>query len=323
MARLDREPPRLGGQSSSIEALLAKVGRAALAPASVLIVGETGSGKDVVARLLHALGPRAARPFVAINCGAVARDVAESQLFGHEKGSFTGAVAQHIGFFEAARGGTLFLDEIADAPPELQVKLLRVLESGTITRVGGTEPIPVDVRVIAATHHDPAAAVRDGRFREDLFYRIAAVPLHVPPLRRREGDAEQLARELVAHLNARHGTAKRLSAQALRVLNTHSWPGNVRELRNVVERGFILADEQIELHPPALAPAAAASVRDNVMTLQVGATLAQSQQHFIAASLQYFDGNKPRTAKSLGISLKTLYNRLALMRDDDGKSPPG
>lgn len=154
MARLDREPPRLGGQSSSIEALLAKVGRAALAPASVLIVGETGSGKDVVARLLHALGPRAARPFVAINCGAVARDVAESQLFGHEKGSFTGAVAQHIGFFEAARGGTLFLDEIADAPPELQVKLLRVLESGTITRVGGTEPIPVDVRVIAATHHD-------------------------------------------------------------------------------------------------------------------------------------------------------------------------
>ncbi|UVS97718.1 sigma-54 interaction domain-containing protein [Burkholderia glumae] len=322
MALPDSQPPRLAGQSSSIEALLAKVSRAALTQASVLIVGETGSGKDMVARLLHALGPRAAQPFVAINCGAVARDVAESQLFGHEKGSFTGAVAQHIGFFEAARGGTLFLDEIADAPPELQVKLLRVLESGTILRVGGTEPIPVDVRVIAATHHDPAAAVRDGRFREDLFYRIATVPLHVPPLRQREGDAELLARELVAQLNTRHGTAKRLSAQALRVLNTHSWPGNVRELRNVVERGFILADEQIELHPPALAPAAA-SVRDNVMTLQVGATLAQSQQHFIAASLQYFDGNKPRAAKSLGISLKTLYNRLALMRDDDPKPPAG
>ncbi|WP_186017976.1 sigma-54 interaction domain-containing protein [Burkholderia gladioli] len=313
MSNTDRDVPRLAGESPAITALLGRIRVAARSQASVLVVGETGSGKDVVARLLHALGPRAAMPFVAVNCGAIPHDIAESQLFGHEKGSFTGAVTQHIGYFETARGGTLFLDEVADMPLELQVKLLRVLETGTILRVGGSEAIPVDVRIVAATHRDPAQAVRTGRFREDLFYRLAIVPLHVPPLRQRDSDAETLAQALVEQLNARHGTSKRLSAQALKVLHTHSWPGNVRELRNVVERGFILADQQIELHPATRVPAAASSVRANVMTLRIGSTLAQSQQNFIAEALRYFKGNKPRAAESLGISLKTLYNRLALM----------
>ncbi|CAG9219225.1 sigma-54 interaction domain-containing protein [Burkholderia gladioli] len=316
MSNTDRDVPRLAGESPAITALLGRIRVAARSQASVLVVGETGSGKDVVARLLHALGPRAAMPFVAVNCGAIPHDIAESQLFGHEKGSFTGAVTQHIGYFETARGGTLFLDEVADMPLELQVKLLRVLETGTILRVGGSEAIPVDVRIVAATHRDPAQAVRTGRFREDLFYRLAIVPLHVPPLRQRDSDAETLAQALVEQLNARHGTSKRLSAQALKVLHTHSWPGNVRELRNVVERGFILADQQIELHPATRVPAAASSVRANVMTLRIGSTLAQSQQNFIAEALRYFNGNKPRAAESLGISLKTLYNRLALMEPD-------
>lgn len=313
------EPPRLIGQSDAIHALLEKVKKAAVAPVSVLILGETGSGKDMVARLLHSLSPRASLPFIAINCGAIPGDVAESQLFGHEKGSFTGAVAQHTGFFETASSGTLFLDEIADAPAELQVKLLRVLETGTIMRVGGTDPIPVDVRVIAATHHNVALAVKEGRLREDLFYRLAALPLTVPPLRHRDGDAELIARQFVAELNARHGTSKGLSPQAIRVLATHRWPGNVRELRNVVERGFILADGQIELHPtPVGTPNGIVPTIDGTkLALRVGATLAESQQHFIAAVLKHHKGNKPLAAKSLGVSLKTLYNRLAAMRDPD------
>ncbi|WP_322025130.1 sigma-54 dependent transcriptional regulator [Burkholderia sp. BCC1977] len=321
MPRPDNRGERLLGSSRSIQTLLRKVAKVATTHASVLIVGESGAGKDIVARLLHNMSTRRRGPFVPVNCGAIPPDIAESQLFGHEKGSFTGATSQNIGFFEAARGGTLFLDEIAEMPAELQVKLLRTLESNTITRVGGNEPVPVDVRIIAATHHDPVAAVREGRLREDLFYRIAGIALHVPALRQRDKDVGDIAQALVDRLNARNCTHKRLSSQALKALLAYSWPGNVRELRNVVERAFILADEQIELYlPRRLLPRD--EVRKNEMTLYFGTKLLQAQQRFIVASLQHFNGDKPRTAKALGISLKTLYNRLALIPEHEHERDP-
>jgi len=313
---------RLSGRSRSIQTLLTKVSRVAATRISVLIVGESGAGKDIVARLLHDLSPRRRGPFVPVNCGAIPPDIAESQLFGHEKGSFTGAIAQHVGMFEAARGGTLFLDEIAEMPAELQVKLLRTLESNTIIRVGGHEPIPLDVRIVAATHHDPVEAVRSGRLREDLFYRIAPVALHVPALRQREDDVDDIALQIVERLNARHRTRKRLSMQAMKALRAYSWPGNVRELRNTLERAFILADEQIDLQlPRRLLPRD--DVRHNAMTLHFGTTLAHTQQRFIVASLRHFNGDKPRTAKALGISLKTLYNRLALLPEHERNAANG
>ncbi|KVD80607.1 Fis family transcriptional regulator [Burkholderia sp. ABCPW 14] len=307
---------RLHGNSCLIQALLQKVEKVAATRASVLIVGESGVGKDIVARLLHDMSPRHHGPFVPVNCGAIPHDIAESQLFGHEKGSFTGAAAQHIGFFEAARGGTIFLDEIAEMPRDLQVKLLRALESNSIMRVGGSEPIALDVRIVAATHHNPAEAVQEGRFREDLFYRLAVFALRVPALRYREDDIESIAQALVDALNTRHGTRKRLSGQALKTLRAYSWPGNVRELRNAIERAYILSDEQIDLLT-VKRPPPRGDVRKNAMSLPLGATLAHSQQRFIAASLEHFNGDKPRTAKALGISLKTLYNRLALMREHE------
>ncbi|WP_175850082.1 sigma-54 interaction domain-containing protein [Burkholderia cepacia] len=313
---------RLSGRSRSIQTLLMKVSRVAATRISVLIVGESGAGKDIVARLLHDLSPRRRGPFVPVNCGAIPPDIAESQLFGHEKGSFTGAIAQHVGMFEAARGGTLFLDEIAEMPAELQVKLLRTLESNTIIRVGGHEPIPLDVRIVAAAHHDPVEAVRSGRLREDLFYRIAPVALHVPALRQREDDVDDIALQIVERLNARHRTRKRLSMQARKALRAYSWPGNVRELRNALERAFILADEQIDLQlPRRLLPRD--DVRHNAMTLHFGTTLAHTQQRFIVASLRHFNGDKPRTAKALGISLKTLYNRLALLPEHERNAVNG
>ncbi|MBU9545614.1 sigma-54 dependent transcriptional regulator [Burkholderia multivorans] len=316
MSKSDDDGTRLFGRSRSIQTLMLKVSRVATTRASVLIVGESGAGKDIVARLLHDMSPRRRGPFVPVNCGAIPADIAESQLFGHEKGSFTGAVAQHIGMFEAARGGTLFLDEIAEMPLELQVKLLRTLESNTIMRVGGHEAIPIDVRIVAATHHDPVEAVRSGRLREDLFYRIAMVALHVPALRQREDDVGEIAMQIVERLNTRHRTRKRLSAQAMKALRAYTWPGNVRELRNAVERAFILADEQIDLQLPRRQPPRE-EVRHNAMTLHIGTTLAHTQQRFIVASLRHFNGDKPRTAKALGISLKTLYNRLALLPEHE------
>ncbi|HDR9158848.1 sigma-54 interaction domain-containing protein [Burkholderia vietnamiensis] len=322
MSKSDDDGTRLFGRSQTIQDLLHKISRVAATRVSVLVVGESGAGKDIVARLIHDMSPRRRGPFVPVNCGAIPKDLAESHLFGHEKGSFTGAVAQHVGMFEAARGGTLFLDEIAEMPAELQVKLLRTLETNTIIRVGGHEPIPLDVRIVAATHHDPVDAVRSGRLREDLFYRIATIALHVPALRQREDDVGDIAVQIIDRLNARHRTRKRLSMQAMKALRAYTWPGNVRELRNALERAFILADEQIELQLPRRQPPRE-EVRHNAMTLHIGATLAHTQQRFIVASLRHFNGDKPRTAKALGISLKTLYNRLALLPEHERNAVSG
>lgn len=305
---------RLGGDSLGVVELRARIERFASAPASVFIVGESGSGKEVVASYLHDVSPRRSSAFVAVNCAAIPHELAESQLFGHERGSFTGAMSQHTGFFEAASGGTLFLDEIQDMPMALQVKLLRALETRTVVRVGGYDPVSFDTRIIAATHASPGRAVREGRLREDLLFRLAAFTLHVPPLRRRENDVLALAQTHVDRLNASGGTGKRLTPQSLTVLRRHSWPGNVRELHNTIERAFIMADVDLDLQPLPV-PKPREEVLDGALNIPIGATLAQAQQAFIAASLRHFDGDKPRTAKALGISLKTLYNRLALMTE--------
>jgi DNA-binding NtrC family response regulator len=303
---------RLAGDSRSVTELRARIERFASVPASVLIVGESGSGKEVVARCLHDDSARHSHPFVAVNCAAIPQELAESQLFGHERGSFTGATSRHIGLFEAATGGTLFLDEIQDMPTALQVKLLRALETRAVIRVGGHEPVGFDTRVIAATQANPRRAVREGRLRQDLLFRLAAFMLHVPPLRRRENDVVALAQSHVDRLNASSGTGKRLTPQSLSVLRRHSWPGNVRELYNTIERAFIMADGDLDLQPLP-APRQREQVLDGALSIPIGATLAQAQQSFIAAALRHFGGDKPRTAKALGISLKTLYNRLALM----------
>lgn len=305
---------RLSGRSTAMRTLLGRIEKIAPTRASVMIAGESGVGKDIVARRLHDLSARRDGPFVPVNCGAIPADIAEAQLFGHEKGSFTGAIAQREGVFEAACGGTLLLDEIAEMPAALQVKLLRALESNAIVRVGGTESVPLDVRILSATRHNPAEAVRDGRLREDLFYRLAAFALYVPPLRQRNGDVEAIAHEFVEALNARHCSHKRLTDAAIAALCAYSWPGNVRELHNTIERAYILADDGIDvtLPKPTMLPD---QTSDDAMALPLGATLHHAQQRFIAATLDHFDGNKPHAAKALGISLKTLYNRLALMRD--------
>jgi DNA-binding NtrC family response regulator len=288
-----------------------QIDKVARTPASVLIIGESGSGKELVARAIHERSKRADQPFVPVNCGAIPPSLIEAELFGHEKGSFTGASARNIGYFEHASGGTLFLDEVTEMPVDMQVQLLRVLESGAFHRVGGLEEVKVDVRVLAATNRDPYQAIAEGTFREDLLYRLAVVPLRVPPLRERHEDVEFLAQTFLDYFNASEKSRKVFSRKALDTLNTYHWPGNVRELKNTVHRAFILADDVIEVPPmaPAKRPRAA-QVNDGILRMNVGMPLAQAQRELILATLAHHDGDKRLAASTLGISLKTLYNRL-------------
>jgi DNA-binding NtrC family response regulator len=290
--------------------LLAKVGRK---DATVLLVGETGTGKEVAAQTIHRLSRRHNEPFVAVNCGAVSASLIESELFGHERGSFTGADRMHRGVFEQAHRGTLFLDEVSEMPLELQVRLLRVLETGTLTRVGGTETIRVDVRVVAASNRRPEDAVAAGKLREDLLYRLNVFPISLPPLRERGDDVELLAGQFLAELNREEGTEKLFTAPALARLRRHSWPGNVRELRNVVQRAFIVSDEAIgaETLPLQAAPAPAGGEGEpGRLLFRPGTRIAEVEKVLIVATLEHFEQDKKRTAAALGISLKTLYNRL-------------
>jgi DNA-binding NtrC family response regulator len=319
------------GASAVMQELYDRIGRVAPTEATVLLTGESGTGKDVVAQTIHTLSRRSKGPFWPLNCGAVSPSLIESDLFGHERGSFTGADRMHKGYFERATGGTLFLDEISEMPIELQVKLLRVLETGQVIRVGGEKPIAIDARVVAASNRDPDEAVAQGKLREDLLYRLRVFPLHLPPLRARGDDVELLANHFLDILNRDNETVtkKSFTREALNKLRTYSWPGNVRELKNLVHRAFILADQNIAPNCLAINPGSepVSGTPTNVdqaadcqngskgLNVDVGTSLADADKRLILATLDQFGGNKRKTAAVLGISLKTLYNRLNEYRE--------
>jgi DNA-binding NtrC family response regulator len=297
------------GASQAMQHVYDLINRVAPTDTTVLITGETGVGKELVAQMIHERSRRAKEGFLPINCGAVAPSLIESELFGHEKGSFTGADRQRKGVFERANKGTLLLDEVTEMPAELQVRLLRVLETSVVTRVGGDRLETVNVRVIGATNRDPSEAVAAGRLRQDLLYRLNVFPIHVPPLRERAGDLELLARHFLAELNQAAETTKTLSDAALERLRSHSWPGNVRELKNVIERAFILASDRIEA---AQVPLEGKPVErgGSDLAISVGMSVAEAERRLIQLTLDQFSGNKKEAARVLGLSLKTLYNRL-------------
>jgi DNA-binding NtrC family response regulator len=286
--------------------------------ASVLLTGESGSGKELAAQMIHECSPRRSKPFIAINCGAIPAGLIEAELFGYEKGSFTGAVRAHAGVFERAEGGTLLLDEVIEMPLDMQTRLLRVLESRKFYRVGASTEYTCDVRVIAATNRCPLTAVQAGQLREDLLYRLAVFPIDMPPLRNRGDDVELLANHFLSELNAHSMTQKRLSAHARMTLKEHSWPGNVRELRNCIERAFILGDSVLELAPliqntargDGAEQSTSGSAGRERLEIRVGSRIYDVERSLIEATLDYFKGNKRRAADALGCSLKTLYNKL-------------
>jgi DNA-binding NtrC family response regulator len=303
----------LVGASAAMQCVYDLVGKVAPTDVPVLVVGETGTGKELVAGTVHAMSRRREMPFVPVNCGAIAPGLIESELFGHERGSFTGADRAHRGYFEKANGGTLFLDEITEMPAELQVKLLRVLETGVVERVGGGEPVRVDVRVVAASNRRPEQAVADGRLREDLYYRLNVFPVSLPPLRERGDDVALLAQTFLEELNREsEGPAKVFTRAALARLRAHSWPGNVRELRNVVRRAYILAPGDIDVD--ALPSGVAEEPSGTTLVVRVGATIEESERRLILATLEHCAGDKRKAAELLKISLKTLYNRLNVYR---------
>jgi DNA-binding NtrC family response regulator len=307
-----QEGDRLGlllGASQSMQAVYEMITRVAPTDASVFLIGESGTGKDLAAQTLHLLSRRSKAPFLPLNCGAISPTLIESELFGHERGSFTGAARRHKGYFERAHLGTLFLDEITEMPIELQVKLLRVLETGALNRIGGDQPVDVDVRVIAATNRDPHKAVSDGKMREDLLYRLQVFPIHMPPLRERNEDIQLLGDHFLSQLNERQGTSKRFTEESMERLLSHSWPGNVRELKNVVHRAFIMADQEIT--PRSLPREVGGdSGFQRSLHFQVGSSIEDVEKRLIMATLEAYGGNKRKTADILGVSLKTLYNRL-------------
>ena len=308
---------RIIGHSAAMRSLYQVLEQAAPTPASMLVLGESGTGKELVAQTIHQLSPRASAPFVALNCAAIPDTLLESEVFGHEKGAFTGATERRAGCFELADGGTLFLDEIAEMTAATQVKLLRVLQERRFRRLGGRVEQDVDVRVIAATNIDPAVAIREGRLREDLYYRLNVFSIVLPPLRDRRDDLPLLIQAFIEEFNARdHRNVKAVSPEAMRVLERYDWPGNVRELRNVIERATILTrGELIELaHLPALDAATPAESEDGGVIIAPGMTVDEAEQKLIVATLESAGGNKTRAAEMLGISLKTLHNKLNKMR---------
>jgi two-component system, NtrC family, response regulator AtoC len=318
LRQLGRFGPMIGA-ASSMQPVYDAISRVAPTNATVLIQGESGTGKELVAETLHRLSRRRKQAFIAINCSAVSPNLIESDLFGHERGSFTGADKLRRGFFERASGGTLFLDEVTEMPQELQAKLLRVLETGHVVRVGGEQELPIDVRVIAATNRVPEEAVAAGKLRQDLLYRLSVFRIGLPSVRERAGDIDILAEHFLASLNRAESTDKRFARATLAAMRTYGWPGNVRELKNAVHSAYILADDVIE--PSALPPTVrevpvAAEVADSgdVLDVRVGLSIAEAERRLTLATLRSCGGKKDMAAKVLGISLKTLYNRLNLYR---------
>ena len=314
---------RLVGTSTSMRELLATLHQVAPSAATVLLLGESGTGKEVCARGIHELSPRARGPFVAVNCAALPESILEAELFGAERGAFTGALERRIGRFERAHGGTVFLDEVGDIPPPMQVKLLRVLQEGEIERLGGTGPVKVDVRVVAATHVDLKERVRAGAFREDLYYRLDVITLRLPPLREREGDVPLLAMHfLKRQADRHHKLVTAIEPRALAALSSWSFPGNVRELENAVERAVVLAPGEIlrlEDLPASIQAGGgegASSSTGLTLTFRVGQTLEQIERAAIDLTLKHTGGDKALSAKLLAVSLRTLYRRLGERSDD-------
>ena len=309
----------LVGSSAAMQGVFSLIRQVAPSKAAVLINGESGTGKELVARAVHHLSPRRGGPFIAINCAAMPETLMESELFGHEKGAFTGAVERRAGCFELAQHGTLLLDELAEMPVGTQAKLLRVLEDSRVRRLGGKNEIVVDVRIIAATNKNLEEALRKGELREDLYYRLNVFQLELPPLRKREGDVPLLANALIEQLNRKHGCRiTEISRDVMDLLQRHNWPGNVRELRNVMERAVIIAGEGpiMTAHLPREFGAGSSGRppvelnEPDAVRLPVGTTVSDAEKALIMLTLQHTKNNKTRAAEILGISLKTLFNKL-------------
>ncbi|MEW5687437.1 MAG: sigma-54 dependent transcriptional regulator [Pseudomonadota bacterium] len=310
----------------SMQQVIQLADQVAPSDASILITGESGAGKEVIARYVHQKSRRSTRPFISVNCAAIPENLLESELFGHEKGAFTGALARRIGKFEEANGGTLLLDEVSEMDARLQAKLLRAIQEREIDRVGGAKPVKVDIRILATSNRDLAQAVKEGVFREDLLYRLNVVNLRLPPLRERPGDVIAMAEFFVKKYAAANGMAEKpLSAEARRRLAAHRWPGNVRELENAMHRAVLLAigpeiDENAIRLPDGqpLAPAdpnartaqAAAAAAETATRSFVGQTVAEMEQTLIIETLEHCFGNRTHAANILGISIRTLRNKL-------------
>jgi DNA-binding NtrC family response regulator len=311
---------RIVGNSPKMRKIYQVIEQAAPTPASVLIIGESGTGKELVAQTIHQVSPRAESPFVAINCAAIPETLLESEIFGHERGAFTGAVDRRAGCFELADRGTLFLDEIAEMVPVTQVKLLRVLQERRFRRLGGRVEQDVDVRVIAATNQNPVEAIRDGKLRDDLYYRLNVFTIELPPLRDRKEDLPLIIQALLDEFNQRDRRhVQAVTPEAMRMLELYDWPGNVRELRNVIERATILAKGDF-IEPQHL-PRFGASPRavepppsPSGVTIAPGMTVDEAERKLIIATLEAAGNNKTRAAEMLGISLKTLHNKLNRMK---------
>lgn len=309
---------RMIGRSPAMLDVQDQLTRVAPTDATVMLIGESGTGKELAARAVHELSTRRNGPFIAINCGAISPNLIESEMFGHERGSFTGADRQRQGYFERANGGTLFLDEITEMPLELQVKLLRVLETSRFMRVGTNTEISTDVRIVAATNRDPKAAVAKGQLRPDLYHRLNVFPVRLPPLRDRGNDVRLLAQSYLDALNEKHGTVRRFPASALDAIDTYVWPGNVRELRNYVYRAYIMSGSDTETACVPLQALAGTPEANRTVRVPIGTPLSEVDRQVIYATLDHCGGVKKLAADILGISLKTLYNRLESYSIDVG-----
>ncbi|MBX7059252.1 MAG: sigma-54 dependent transcriptional regulator [Leptospirales bacterium] len=303
------------GNSSSLQDVLERVKQIAPTDVTVLIEGESGVGKELIANLLHENSPRASRPFVKVNCGALTKSILESELFGAVKGAYTGADHDRAGFFEAANGGTIFLDEIGEMDAESQVRLLRVLESREVVRIGSTRPIAVDVRVVAATNRSLLDEADHGRFREDLYYRLAVIRLFLPPLRQRGDDIPLLFNHFVTQFNDRYGKSVRgLSADLQAFFQNYDWPGNIREFRNVLEGMVVLARDDVlgkeDLPPELLRAPPRASARKLAETIVAGVSMEDYEKAILERNLNFYNGNREQTASALGISERTLYRKI-------------
>jgi len=321
---------RMVGLSPAMRAVYDQIERVAASRARVLVTGESGTGKELVARAIHHRSQRADGPFIKVNCAALTESLLESELFGHEKGAFTGAHQRRLGRFELAHGGTLLLDEIGEMAPELQAKLLRVVQEGEVDRVGGTRPVNVEVRLICTTNRDLEQAVAGGRFREDLFFRLSVVPIRLPPLRERKEDIDPLIDHFVALFAVQNGkTVSGVDDEVRDMFRRHSWPGNVRELENYIERAIVLANDSVlRRNDFSFTWLAAGNREDDIdcgpaVRIPVGATLAEAERDIIFKTLDSTDQNRTQAAAVLGISVRTLRNKLAQYARDNSEQTAG